>query len=271
VVTGIRLPRWLKLLAALLLTAAVAIPLTMLLVRAAFMYQTSISIFQFRSVKAPDEAEYDVDLRTVRTKWRLPARTTAVTQLTLDPSSSMDGINVHYQLAGGWAPPAEDDPGVSAAWISWTIGDDESVPSAQEILTWLGKNLGVAASPMLAQQAQEIHARMLISRTGGATPATTLTPQSVFRGISSGTGNAYGTAPGAGWVSVGLPALCLLLVGGHVWFRHRPGWRAARDGEWAELSQRSRESAELLDASSVAAQPPSAHDISCNRPPAASV
>ena len=233
VVTGVRLPRWLKLLAALLLTAAVMIPLTTLLVRAAFMYRTSISIFQFRSVTALDEAAFNLDLRTVRTKWSLPARTTAVTQLTLDPSSSMDGINVHYRVADGWAPPVEDESGSSAAWITWRIEDDESVPSVQQILTWLGKNLGVAPSPMLAQQAQEIHARLLTSRTGGPMVATTLTPQSVFSGISSGTGNAFGMAPGGAWLSIGLPALCLALVGGHVWYRHRSGWRPVRHGEWA--------------------------------------
>jgi hypothetical protein len=40
-------------------------------------------------------------------------------------------------------------------------------------------------------------------------------------------------APGAASVSLGLPALALALVALLVWRRHRPGWRAAHDGDWA--------------------------------------
>jgi hypothetical protein len=269
VVTGIRLPRWFKLLAALLLTAAVMIPVGNFLAQALFAFRTTIAIHHFQSPGAMGGERFDLDIRTLRTTWNLPQRTTTRAQITLAPSAPLGGINIHFRT-DGWAPPVEANLGDSDSWITWTIDESSQMPSADEIKAWLAQHLGVEASQTLGLQAQQINATLTNANAGGPiTPAATF--QGLFRGRGSGTGSASGMAPGAGWVSIGLPALCLLLVGGHVWFRHRPGWRAARDGEWAELSQHSREAAQPLDESSVAAQPPSAHDMSCNRPPAASV
>jgi hypothetical protein len=228
VVTGVRIPRWLKMLAALMLTAAATIPLGTLLTRALFTYQASIEAYLFRSLGLDGGKPFDLDLRTVSTTWNLPWRTSMVTQLTLNPTASLGGINIHYQ-AEGWAPPVEGRPGDSAAWTTWTIEDDESVPTAYEIAVWMSPHLGVEDPLELSPHASELHSRMMATRGKGVAVPW----QGAFFSSSSGTGNAYGIAPGAASVSLGLPALALALIALLVWRKHRPGWRAAHDGDWA--------------------------------------
>jgi hypothetical protein len=231
VVTGARVHPGLKIAAAFLVVLTITLPLFTLAARALFVRQWNVQMWQLNSTGDPT---FEFHLRTATESGTLLAEPRHTTVLLVAPPNTFDGLTISGG-AGDWIPQPLID-GADAGRISRVeIGPHDAVPPVRHIEQCIGQFASDETTTVRQQQAAVLHKQISASRASppaAAQPGPQRLLAGVFGSLSSGSGSGTTIWSPARYAMWFIPVTASIITALIVWRRHRPGWRAAREGEW---------------------------------------
>lgn len=231
VVIGVRVSRWLKTTAVFVIVAAALLPVTTWFAEWAMRFESRFAAWQFASVAEPRYLAHLSTRQDIHTRWGTPRLTT---RIVLSPPDSMDGLMIAYQVGDGtgWQGAQATEAADDSAWFTLQIGPSEDVPTAGQLASHIAGHLRSAVTPEIKAQAEALAAHVAASRSGRPMAATFTPDPAMFGNVSAGYGTSRSVLP-AGFIGMlAVPAVAAFLAAVLAFKRHRPGWRAAREGEW---------------------------------------
>lgn len=237
VVIGPRVSRWLTVSAVLILMLAIGLPMCLLTAETVFVSLSHYGAWQFSSAGT---ASLDIHASTGRDVWTVWGSPRYTTRIVLAKPNTFDGLMIAYEgddelpWVGARTIAAKDD----ALLARLEIGPDDAIPAAERFETFLTSASGDEITLAIRRQATALRDLVVASRSGPQQTANFAPNPGVFSNISSGYGNSRRLIAEAKIGMFVVPALIALVVALIVFRRHRPGIRAAVDGEWLAASPR---------------------------------